>query len=189
MCQTRFPRAPSPFLLAPPYRSQAGIPDFHPEAFDISFPTVETPRTSLCASCVRVARSQPSVQSFYASLEDFLTSHLHSDEPNRRSRFKSASTLLLTFDPDPPSKPAKVPSAEVDVVPPTPRTERPLPLLPREAYLFVDHSTLTKSASASPASGHCVLLSPPSPSWLSQNVHELEVALGKRLEASSIASS
>ena len=169
------------------------LPDFHPEAFDISFPAVETPRTSPRASRVRVARSQPSVQSFYASLEDFLTSHLHSDESNRRSRFKSAPTLLLTSDRDPPSKPVEF-SAEVEVVPPTPplprpRTERPLPPLPREAYRFVDPSTLTKSASVSPASGHRRSSLPPSPSWLSRNVHELEVALTKRLEASSVTSS
>ena len=169
--------------------SRPVLPDFHPEAFDISFPAVETPRTSPRASRVRVARPQPSVQSFYASLEEILTSHLHSDEPNRRSRFKSAPTLLLTSDPDPPSKPAEAPSAEVNVVPPTPRTERPLPPLPREAYLFVDPSTLTKSASASPASGHRRSSLPPSPSWLSRNVHELEVALGKKLEASSVTSS
>ncbi|KAF8506601.1 hypothetical protein F5888DRAFT_1902277, partial [Russula emetica] len=169
------------------------LPDFHPEAFDISFPAVETPRTSPRPSRVRVARSQPSVQSFYASLEEFLTSHLHSDELNRRSRFKSAPTLLLTSDRDPPSKPVEAPSAEVEVVPPTPpllpRTERPLPPLPREAYQFVDPSTLTKSASVSPASGHRRSSLPPSPSWLSRNVRELEVALAKRLEASSVASS
>ena len=172
------------------------LPDFHPEAFDISFPAVETPRTSPRASRVRVARSQPSVQSFYASLEEFLTSHLHSDEPNRRSRFKSAPTLLLTSDGDPASKPvpAEAPSTEVEVVPPTPllplpRTERPLPPLPREAYLFVDPSTLTKSASVSPASGHRRSSLPPSPSWLSRNICELEVALAKRLEVSSVTSS
>jgi len=171
------------------------LPDFHPEAFDISFPAVETPRTSPRASRVRVVRSQPSVQSFYASLEEFLTSHLHSDEPNRRSRFKSAPTLLLTSDRDPPSEPVEAPSAEVEVVPPTPSvslplTERPLPPLPREAFQFVDPSTLTKSASVSPASGHRrSSLSPSSPSWLSRNVHELEVALAKRSEASSVTSS
>ena len=174
--------------------SRPVLPDFHPEAFDISFPVVETPRTSPHASRVRVARSQPSVQSFYASLEDFLTSHLHSDESNRRSRFKSAPTLLLTSDRDPPSKPVEEPSAEVQVVPPTPpfprpRTERPLPPLPREAYQFVDPSTLTKSASVSPASGHRRSSLPHSPSWLSRNVHELEVALAKSLEASSVSSS
>ena len=170
------------------------LPDFHPEAFDISFPAVETPRTSPRASHVRVARSQPSVQSFYASLEDFLTSHLHSDESNRRSRFKSAPTLLLTSDRDPQSKQAEEPSAEVEVVHstpslPRPRTERPLPPLPREAYQFVDPSTLTKSTSVSPASGHRHSSLSPSPSWLSRNVHELEVALAKRVEASSITSS
>jgi hypothetical protein len=166
------------------------LPDFHPEAFDISFPAVETPRISPRAS--RVARSHPSVQSFYASLEGFLTSHLHSDESNRRSRFKSAPTLLLTSDRD-PSNPVEAPSAEIEVVPPTPLlppplTDRPLPPLPREAYQFVDPSTLTKSTSVSPASGHR-RSSPPSPSWLSQNVRELEIALAKRSEASSVASS
>jgi hypothetical protein len=170
------------------------LPDFHPEAFDISFPAVETPRTSPSASRVRVARSQPSVQSFYASLEEFLTSHLHSDESNRRSRFKSAPTLLLTSDRDHSSKTVEAPSAEVEVVPPTPplprpRTERPLPPLPREAYQFVDPITLTKSASVSPASGHRRSSLPPSPSWLSRNVHELEVSLSKRLEASPVTSS
>lgn len=170
------------------------LPDFHPEAFDISFPAVETPRTSPRASRLRVARSQPSVQSFYASLEEFLTSHLHSDDSNRRSRFKSAPTLLLTSDRDPPSKLVEAPSAEVEVVPPTPplplpRTERPLPPLPREAYQFVDPSTLAKSTSVSPASGHRRSSLPPSPSWLSRNVHELEVALSKGLEASSFTSS
>lgn len=170
------------------------LPDFHPEAFDISFPAVETPRTSPRASRVRVARSQPSVQSFYASLEDFLTSHLHSDESNRRSRFKSAPTLLLTSDRDIPSKPVEAPSVKVEVVPPTPplprpRTERPLPPLPREAFRFVDPSTLTKSASVSPASGHRRASLPHSPSWLSRNVCELEVALAKRLDVSSVASS
>jgi hypothetical protein len=150
------------------------LPDFHPEAFDISFPAVETPRTSPGASRVRVARSQP-------------------DESNRRSRFKSAPTLLLTSDRD-PSQPVEAPSAEVEVIPPTPplplpRTERPLPPLPREAYQFVDPSTLTKSASVSPASGHRRSYLPPSPSWLSRNVHELEVSLAKRLEASPVTSS
>ena len=185
------PRSSSSHHLTDP---RPVLPDFHPEAFDISFPAVETPRISPRASRVRVARSQPSVQSFYASLEDFLTSHLHSDESNRRSRFKSAPTLLLTSDRDPPSKPVEEPSAEVEVVPPTPtfplpRTDRPLPPLPREAYQFVDPSTLTKSASVSPASGNRRFSLPPSPSWLSRNVHELEVALAKKLEASSITSS
>ena len=163
------------------------LPDFHPEAFDISFPAVETPRISPRAS--RIARSHPSVQSFYASLEEFLTSHLHSDESNRRSRFRSVPTLLLTSDRDPSSKQAEVPSAEIDVVPPPARTERPLPPLPREAYQFVDPSTLTKSSSVSPASGHRHSSLPPSPSRLSRNVREFEFALAKRLEASFASSS
>jgi hypothetical protein len=167
------------------------LPDFHPEAFDISFPAVETPHISPRAS--RVARStHPSVQSFYASLEDFLTSHLHSEQSNRRSRFKSAPTLLLTADPDPP-KPVESPSAEVQVVPPTPplllpRSERPLPPLPREGYEFVDPSTLTESTTVSPASEHRHSIIPPSPSWLSRNVRELEIALARKSEASSAAS-
>jgi hypothetical protein len=119
-------------------------------------------RTSPRASRGSVARSQTSVQSFYASPEEFLTSHLYSDESNRRSRSKSASTLLLTSDRDLPSKPVEEPSAEVEVVLPTP----PSPL-PRTEPLF-----------------------PPLPtSWLSRNVHELEVALAKALEASSATSS
>jgi hypothetical protein len=88
----------------------------------------------------------------------------------------------------------EAPSAEVEVAPPTPplphpRSERPLPPLPREAYQFVDPSTLTKSTSVSPASGHRRSSLPHSPSWLSRNAHELEVAVAKRLEASSVSSS
>lgn len=83
----------------------------------------------------------------------------------------------------------EAPSAEVEVAPLTLHTERLLPSLPREAYQFVDPSTLTKSAFVSPASGHRHSSLPPSPSWLSRNIYELEVALGKRLEASSVTSS
>jgi hypothetical protein len=172
--------------------SRPVLPDFQPEAFDITFPAVDTPHISPRAS--RVPRSQPSVQSFYASLEEFLTSHLHSDQSNRRSRFKSAPTLLLTTDRDPP-KPVESSSAEIQVVPPTPplpasRTERPLPPLPREGYEFVDPSTLTASTTVSPASSaHRHSYLPPSPSWLSRNIRELEIALSKKSEASSAASS
>ena len=166
--------------------SRPVLPDFQPEAFDITFPAVETPHISPRAS--RVPRSQPSVQSFYASLEEFLTSHLHSDQSNRRSRFKSAPTLLLTSD---PPKPVESSSAEIQVVPPPPlprpRTERPLPPLPREGYEFVDPSTLTASSPASSAHRHSYL--PRSPSWFLRNVRELEIALSKRSEASSAASS
>jgi hypothetical protein len=167
------------------------LPDFQPEAFDISFPAVETPHISPRAS--RVPRTHPSVQSFYASLEDFLTSHLDSEQSNRRSRFKSAPTLLLTADLDPP-KPVESPSAEIQIVPPTPtlpllRPERPLPPLPREGYEFVDPSTLTESTTVSPASGNRHSSIPPSPSWLSRNVRELEIALAGKSEASSAASS
>ena len=168
--------------------SRPVLPDFQPEAFDITFPAVDTPHISPRAS--RVPRSQPSVQSFYASLEEFLTSHLHSDQSNRRSRFKSAPTLLLTTD---TSKPVEPSSAEI-LVPPPPlprsRTERPLPPLPREGYEFVDPSTLTASTTVSPASSaHRHSYLPRSPSWLLRNVRELEIALSKRSEASSAASS
>jgi hypothetical protein len=166
------------------------LPDFQPEAFDISFPAVETPRLSPRSS--RIPRAYPSVQSFYASLEGFLTSHrIHSDESNRRSRFKSAPTLLLTVEPDQP-KPEEPPTA--DVVLPTPqslplRTDRPLPPLPREGYEFVDPSTLTESLAVSPESEYRYSSIPPSPSWLSRNVRELELALAKKAEPSSAASS
>jgi hypothetical protein len=86
-------------------------------------------------------------------------------------------------------------SAEIQVVPPTPplpasRTERPLPPLPREGYEFVDPSTLTASTTVSPASSaHRHSYLPPSPSWLSRNIRELEIALSKKSEASSAASS
>jgi len=170
------------------------LPNFQPSAFDLSFPAVETPHVSPPSRTSRVPRAQPSVQSFYASLEEFLTSHHHSDEPNpnRRSRFQSAPTLLLTTERDP--KPAEAPSAEVQEIPPTlpptlPREERPLPPLPREAYDFVDPSTLTESRTVSPATENRYSSIPPSPSWLSRNVHDLEVALAKKAEASSAASS
>jgi hypothetical protein len=168
------------------------LPDFQPEAFDISFPAVETPRLSPRSS--RIPRAYPSVQSFYASLEGFLTSHrIHSDESNRRSRFKSAPTLLLTAERDQP-KPEESPTAEVRVVLPTPqslplRTDRPLPPLPREGYEFVDPSTLTESLAVSPESEYRYSSIPPSPSWLSRNVRELEIALAKKAEPSSAASS
>ena len=168
------------------------LPNFQPSAFDLSFPAVETPHVSPPSRTSRVPRAQPSVQSFYASLEEFLTSHHHSDEPNRRSRFQSAPTLLLTTERDP--KPVEPLSAEVQEEPLTlpqsaPREERPLPPLPREAYDFVDPSTLTESRTVSPATENRYSSIPPSPSWLSRNVHELEVALAKRAEASSAASS
>ncbi|KAH9960771.1 hypothetical protein BGW80DRAFT_1464091 [Lactifluus volemus] len=164
------------------------LPDFQPEAFDISFPVVQTPHVTPRGS--RVSRAQPSVQSFYASLEEFLTSHLHSDESNRRSRFLSAPTLLLTSERDPP-KPAGLP---IQVVPPTPplrfrRTERPLPPLPREGYNFVDPSTLTESIAVTPAIDYRHSPIPPSPSWLSRNVRELEIALSKKAKDSSVSSS
>jgi hypothetical protein len=164
------------------------LPDFQPEAFDISFPAVETPPRGS-----RVSRAHPSVQSFYASLEEFLTSHLHSDESNRRSRFLSAPTLLLTSERDPP-KPAELPRTEIQVVPPTPplclpRPERPLPPLPREGYHFVDPSTLTESTSVTPATEYRYSPIPPSPSWLSRNVRELEIALTKQAKSSSASSS
>ena len=164
------------------------LPDFRPSAFDLSFPAVESPHVSPRIS--RVPRAHPSVQSFYASLEEFLTSH-HSDEPNRRSRFQSAPTLLLTTERDP--NPAEQPSAEVQEVPPTlppsiHREERPLPPLPVEAYDFVDPSTLTESRTVSPATENRYSSIPPSPSWLSRNVRELEIALSEKAEASSAAS-
>jgi len=166
------------------------LPDFQPSAFDLSFPAVEASRVSPRVS--RVSRPHPSVQSFYASLEEFLTSHHHSDEPNRRSRFQSAPTLLLTTERDP--RPAEPPSAEVQEVIPTlppsiPHEERPLPPLPREAYDFVDPSTLTESRTVSPATENRYSSIPPSPSWLSRNVRELEIALAEKAEASSAASS
>jgi hypothetical protein len=167
------------------------LPDFQPSAFDLSFPAVEAPRVSPRVS--RAPRPHPSVQSFYASLEEILTSHHHSDEPNRRSRFQSAPTLLLTSERDP--RPAEPPSAEVqEEVHPTeppsiPREERPLPPLPREAYDFVDPSTLTESRTVSPATENRYSSIPPSPSWLSRNVRELEIALAEKAEASSAASS
>ncbi len=167
------------------------LPTFQPDAFDISFPAIETPHASPRIS--RVPRSQPSVQSFYASLEEFLTSHLHSDDANRRSRFQSAPTLLLTTERD-LTKPVESPSAEIQVEPPTPppaipRQERPLPPLPREGYEFVDPFTLTESRAISPATEYRYSSIPPSPSWLSRNVRELEISLAKKEEASSAASS
>ena len=168
------------------------LPDFEPEAFDIAFPAVETPRITPRVS--RALRSSPSVQSFYASLEEFLTSHLHSEQSNRRSRFKSAPTLLLTTDRDLPRRPDSL-SAEIQVSPPTPplplpRTERPLPPLPREGYEFVDPTTLTESTTVSSSSDRRYSSIPPSPSWLSRNVRELEIALSsKKSETSSAASS
>ena len=167
------------------------LPDFEPEAFDIAFPAVETPRISPRAS--RALRSNPSVQSFYASLEEFLTSHLHSEQSNRRSRFKSAPTLLLTTDRELPRRPDSL-SAEIQVSHPTPplplpRTERPLPPLPREVFDFVDPNTLTASTTVSSSSDRRYSSIPPSPSWLSRNVRELEIALSKKSEASSAASS
>ncbi|KAI9509514.1 hypothetical protein F5148DRAFT_1282859 [Russula earlei] len=166
-------------------------PIFSQKAFDITFPAVDTPRSSPRVS--RVQRNYPSVQSFYASLEEFLTSHLHSDESNRRSRFRSAPTLLLTSERDPPKR-ADLPSAEVQVVPPTPpstlpRQERPLPPLPREGYEFVDPSTLTESLVVSPDCDPRYSSTPPSPSWLSRNVRDLEIALAKRVSGASSAAS
>ena len=170
------------------------LPDFQREAFDIAFPAVETPRISPRAS--RAPHSNPSVQSFYASLEEFLTSHLHSEPSNRRSRFRSAPTLLLTTDRE-QLKREESPSAEIEVAPPTPptpplplpRTERPLPPLPDEKYEFVDPSTLTVSSTVSPSSERRYSSIPPSPSWLSRNVRELEIALTAKSDASSVASS
>lgn len=170
------------------------LPNFQPSSFDLSFPVVATPQASPSPRISRVPRTHPSVQSFYASLEDFLTSHLHSDESNRRSRFLSAPTLLLTTERD-LAKPVEPASAEVEEVHPappshTPHLDRPLPPLPREAYDFVDPSTLTESLAVSPSSTENRYSSiPPSPSWLSRNVHELEIELAKKLEASSAASS
>ena len=171
------------------------LPDFQPEAFDVSFPAVETPHASPRRRS-RSSRAYTSVHSFYASLEELLTSHLHSDENNnRRSRFISAPTLLLTGDQD-TSKPATSPPADTvtQVVapappPPLPCTDRPLPPLPREGYDFVDPSTLTESATVSPDSEYRYSSIPPSPSWLSRNVRDLEIALVKKAEAPSLSSS
>jgi hypothetical protein len=173
------------------------LPDFQPEAFDVSFPAVETPHATPRRS--RSSRAYPSVHSFYASLEEFLTSHLHSDDNNnnRRSRFISAPTLLLTAEHD-TSKPATAtsPPADTDTqvaappqLPPLPCPDRPLPPLPREGYDFVDPSTLTESATVSPASEYRYSSIPPSPSWLSRNVRDLEIALVKKAEAPSLSSS
>jgi hypothetical protein len=168
------------------------LPDFQPEAFDISFPAVETPHATPRIS--RLPHAYPSVHSFYASLEEFLTSHLHSDDNNnnRRSRFISAPTLLLTAERDTLTSPPAV--AETQVVTPAqpthlPRPDRPLPPLPREGYDFVDPSTLTESSAVSPASEYRYSSIPPSPSWLSRNVRELEIALVKKAETPSLSSS
>ena len=170
------------------------LPDFHPEAFDVSFPAVETPHATPRTS--RLSRAYPSVHSFYASLEEFLTSHLHSDDSNnRRSRFISAPTLLVTAErdtPKPTTSPAAVTDTQVVIPAPAPHIpcpDRPLPPLPREGYDFVDPSTLTESATVSPASEYRYSSIPPSPSWLSRNVHDLEIALVKRAEAPSLSSS
>ncbi|KAH9035058.1 hypothetical protein EDB84DRAFT_1676056, partial [Lactarius hengduanensis] len=170
------------------------LPDFHPEAFDISFPAVGTPHATPRIS--RHSRTYPSVHSFYASLEEFLTSHLHSDDTNnRRSRFISAPTLLLTTERDTPKPPTSPPAVtDTQAVTPTPpvplpRPDRPLPPLPRESYDFVDPSTLTESASVSPISEYRYSSIPPSPSWLSRNVRDLENSLAKKVEAASLSSS
>ena len=171
------------------------LPDFEPEAFDVSFPAVETPRASPRRRS-RSSRAYSSVYSFYASLDELLTSHLHSDDNNnRRSRFISAPTLLLTGEHD-TSKPATSPPADTNAQvvtpappPPLPCTDRPLPPLPREGYDFVDPSTLTESATVSPASEYRYSSIPPSPSWLSRNVRDLEIALVKKAEAPSLSSS
>ncbi|KAH8992506.1 hypothetical protein EDB92DRAFT_1945289 [Lactarius akahatsu] len=183
-----------PSLSLPNAERSPLLPDFHPEAFDISFPAVETPHATPRIS--RLSRTYPSVHSFYASLEEFLTSHLHSDDTNnRRSRFISAPTLLLTTERDTP-KPPTSPPAVTDTQPVTPtppphlpRPDRPLPPLPRESYDFVDPSTLTESASVSPISEYRYSSIPPSPSWLSRNVRELEISLAKKVEAASLSSS
>ena len=169
------------------------LPDFQPEAFDISFPAVETPHATPRTS--RLLRTNPSVHSFYASLEEFLTSHLHSDDNNRRSRFISAPTLLLTAERDTPkplTSPPVVTDTQVVAAAPLPHLtcpDRPLPPLPREGYDFVDPSTLTESATVSPVSERRYSSIPPSPSWLSRNVHDLEIALVKKAEAPSLSSS
>jgi hypothetical protein len=170
------------------------LPDFHPEAFDVSFPAVETPHGTPRTS--RLSRAHPSVHSFYASLEEFLTSHLRSDDSNnRRSRFISAPTLLVTAErdtPKPTTSPPAVTDTQVVILAPAPLLpcpDRPLPPLPREGYDFVDPSTLTESATVSPASEHRYSSIPPSPSWLSRNVRDLEIALIKKAEAPSLSSS
>ena len=170
------------------------LPDFQPEAFDITFPAVETPHATPRIS--RYSCTYPSVHSFYASLEEFLTSHLHSDDTNnRRSRFISAPTLLLTAERDTPKPPTSPPAVtdtqEVTPTPPAhlPCPDRPLPPLPRESYDFVDPSSLTESAAVSPISEYRYSSIPPSPSWLSRNVRDLEIALTKKVEAPSLSSS
>lgn len=146
------------------------LPDFHPEAFDISFPAVETPHATPRIS--RLSRTYPD------------------DTNNRRSRFISAPTLLLTTE-RPTSPPTVTDTQAVTPTPPAPlpRPDRPLPPLPRESYDFVDPSTLTESASVSPISEYRYSSIPPSPSWLSRNVRDLEISLAKKVEAASLSSS
>lgn len=151
------------------------LPDFQPEAFDISFPAVETPHATPRIS--RYSRTYPD------------------DNNNRRSRFISAPTLLLTAERDIPEPLTSPPAiADTQVVTPAPPAhlpcpDRPLPPLPRESYDFVDPSTLTESAAVSPISEYRYSSIPPSPSWLSRNVRELEIALAKKVEAPSLSSS
>ncbi|KAA1468060.1 hypothetical protein DENSPDRAFT_847964 [Dentipellis sp. KUC8613] len=175
------------------------LPEFKPEALDISFPSFDaatSPRTS------RTFHPYPqrSVQSFYGSLEDFLTGHTKQPETGRHHRHRSVPSLLpsaiaadpkLTLESDEASRPPPSPAPD----PPAPRLRpppptRPLPPLPPPLpptisrpfrFEFVHPSELTASPAYSTNefrySSAAASLAPPSPSWLSRNVQEIEWAL------------
>ncbi|TFY72417.1 hypothetical protein EVG20_g593 [Dentipellis fragilis] len=175
------------------------LPEFKPEALDISFPSFDaatSPRTS------RTFHPYPqrSVQSFYGSLEDFLTGHTKQPETGRHHRHRSVPSLLpsaIAADPKrtlesdevsrPPPSPAPAPPAPRLRPPPPTRPLPPLPPLPPPTisrpfkFEFVDPSELTASPTYSTNefrySSAAASLAPPSPSWLSRNVQELEWAL------------
>ncbi|KAI0066464.1 hypothetical protein BV25DRAFT_1820416 [Artomyces pyxidatus] len=168
--------------FVPPPADLEFLPEFVPEAFDISFPAFDTAATS--PRTLRPPRAKPprSVQSFYGSLEDFLTSHKHVDEApiSPRSRFKSAPSLLLNSKAAPskpgtqPTSPTLRPPPPTRPLPPLPKEPHP-PALPTIRYQLVDPLELTASPPVSPTheQNPRSSFSPPSPSWFAQNVDEL----------------
>ncbi|KAI0322160.1 hypothetical protein OF83DRAFT_1167821 [Amylostereum chailletii] len=154
--------------------------NFIPERFDIRFPSFHgaTPRIS------RAHNPYPlrSIQSFYGSLEEFLTSH-KPQEPAvaRRNRFKSAPSLLVTPVATTPRR--TLPRRRIRAANPTHPTPSSNPptssTSPRAFPPSAGSATLHKIQVYPRISSAAASFVPPSPSWLSRNVVELEKSLAR----------
>ncbi|TFY78035.1 hypothetical protein EWM64_g5978 [Hericium alpestre] len=191
---------PEPSVQQEPEVAFNLLPEFKPEALDITFPAFD-------ATSPRVSRAfhpypQRSVQSFYGSLEDFLSGHTKTGEPTRHHRFRSVPSLLPSAALTKPEPAADTqartpppPEPSIIVTPPVPhahppRPTRPLPPLPVASlppisrpvkFELVDPLDLTSSPISPTYSNEfrysSISLAPGSPSWLSRNVEEIERAL------------